>query len=151
MAHWHSRVDPPHAAADTIDRINLKSMWLWPLVKPEPRSDRSLQCWSHSITGWCEKPAERDKRIHTFPLGSVESTQPKCPCVELLHVWWRHRSSRAWFSTNQAPGKILPSKANSERNQFNQKSEVDQCYQQRDRWDERCQSISEVSSSLMFG
>lgn len=38
-------------------------------------------------------------------------------------------------------GKIFPSKANGKRNHFNQNTEADQCYQQRDGWNEQCQGI----------
>lgn len=148
MARWHSRVDPPHAAADTIDRINLKSMWLWPLVTPKPRSDRSLQRWSHSVARWWEEPAEWDEWIHNFPLGSVESTQPKCPCIELLHIWWRHQSSRAWFSKyslQKQTERGIRSIRNGRRSSITSR-EMDGM--------SGAKSISataEISSSLMFG
>lgn len=74
VRYWHSCGDPPVAGVDSIDRINLKSMQPWPLVKQWPRLNPSLWCCSLSITAWhvFEKPAEQDKPIHSFPVGCVE-------------------------------------------------------------------------------
>ena len=52
VGYWHSCRDPPKTRVDSIDRINLKSMQPWPLVKQQPRPNRGLQSRSLSITTW---------------------------------------------------------------------------------------------------
>ena len=88
MWYWHSCGDPPKTYVESIDRINLKSMWPWPLVKQKPGLNPSLQsCSGASQLGVFLKSLRSETHQSIASLWAVRkrrspSAQPVCSAAE---------------------------------------------------------------------